>query len=318
MVSKLSLALRIVVVLFPIVSGVLLTGFGANKLNEAYIVPSKLRTNPYGFLIFSTMNLPKGNTEAHFWIDEISLNERAASVNMHYEFKVDPPSSGEQVVGFQIPYYCDFLKFSIGNQTETVEVSKVETVHLEDGNPKDPTSEKANTTLIYARFSSSSLVEKYSGDLVFTWKGLITKEDFSNYKLSIPLADSSGDTHKKVLEYCPNASVYFEDTLVKIAIQMPENCEYKSSIIPPVQELAQTSQTQSYILWNIVNPNVMGTPGTTYHFTMSFENNVESELRDHLLFDSGLYMGLGVSLIFGGVYEAIKICTDIVKERRKT
>jgi hypothetical protein len=50
---------------------------------------------------------------------------------------------------------------------------------------------------------------------------------------------------------------------------------------------------------------------------MSFENNVESELRDHLLFDSGLYMGLGVSLIFGGLYEAIKICTDIVKERRK-
>jgi hypothetical protein len=47
---------------------------------------------------------------------------------MYYEFTVDPPSSGEQVVGFQIPYYCDFLKFSIGNQTETIEVSKVETV----------------------------------------------------------------------------------------------------------------------------------------------------------------------------------------------
>jgi hypothetical protein len=61
----------------------------------------------------------------------------------------------------------------------------------------------------------------------------------------------------------------------------------------------------------------MATPGTTYHFTMNFENNVEAELRDHLLFDSGLYMGLGVSLIFGGLFEAIKIGTDIARERRK-
>jgi hypothetical protein len=123
-----------------------------------------------------------------------------------------------------------------------------------------------------------------------------------------PKARASGDTHEKVSEYCPNASIYFTDIKVKIAIQMPEDCEYKGSIIPPVQELAQTRQTLSSILWEITNPNVMATPETTYHFTMSFENNVESELRDHLLFDSGLYMGLGVSLVFGGLYEAIKIC----------
>jgi hypothetical protein len=28
-------------------------------------------------------------------------------------------------------------------------------------------------------------------------------------------------------------------------------------------------------------------------------------------------MGLGVSLIFGGLYEAIKISTDVAKERKK-
>jgi len=38
---------------------------------------------------------------------------------------------------------------------------------------------------------------------------------------------------------------------------------------------------------------------TTFQFTMSFEKTIESEQRDHLLFDSGLYMGLGVGPIFG-------------------
>lgn len=316
MVSKLLLAFRIAVILFPTVSGVFLTSFGASKLNEAYVVPSMPRTNSYGFLIFSTMNLPKGNTEAHFWIGDISLDERTARVTMYYQFSVDSPSASEQVIGFQIPYFCDFLNFSIGNEGEKLEVSNVETVHLEDQDRLDP-SGKTNTTLIYARFASSRLFEKCSGDLLFTWDGLVTKKSFSNYMISIPLADSQGDAHEKVLEYCPNASIYFTDIKVKIAVQMPRDCEYKGSIAPPVQELAQTRQSQSSILWEITNPNVMATPGTTYYFTMSFENNVESELRDHLLFDSGLYMGLGVSLIFGGLYEAIKICTDIVKERRK-
>jgi hypothetical protein len=316
MVSKLFLVLRIAVILFPTVSGVLLTDFGANKLNEAYIVPFTPRMNPHGFLIFSTMNLPKGSTQAHFWIGDISLEERTAKVHIYYEFGVVPPSTGEQVIGFQIPYFCDLLNFSIGSQSEKLEVSKIETVHLEDS-VKDST-EKAKTTLIYAKFFSSPLIEKYSGDLEFTWEGSIIKEDFSNYIISIPLADSPGDSHEKVLEYCPNASIYFEDIRVIIAIQIPEDCEYKGSIIPPIQELAVTSQTQNSILWEITNPNIMGLPGSTYHFTMSLENNVESELRDHLLFDSGLYMGLGVSLVFGGLYEAIKILTDIVKERRKT
>lgn len=318
MASKLLLLLRIAVVLFPTVSGVLLANFGANKLDEAYIVPPSPRVNPYGFVMFSTMNLSKENTEAHFWIDQISLNERTAYVNMYYEFHVDPHSTGEQVIGFQIPHYCDFQTLSIAGESGDLEVLEVKTVHLEDSNPKDPSPEKANTTLIYAKFSSSPLIEKYRGDLRFTWEGLIKKKSFSDYMVSIPLVDSEGDTHEEVSKQCPNASVYFAGVKVKILIQMPEECEYAGSIIPPVQELAQTLQKGSCIMWEIVNPNVMVTPGTAYHFTMSFENTVESELRDHLLFDSGLYMGLGVSLIFGGLYEAVKILTDVARERRKS
>jgi hypothetical protein len=221
------------------------------------------------------------------------------------------------VVGFQIPHFCDFKKLSITSESGDLEVSDVNTVHLEDADPKEPTSEKTNTTLVYARFSSSQLIEKYQVQFEFTWEGLIRKKSFSNYMISIPLADSEGDTHEEVSKRLPNASAYWEDVRVKIMIEMPEDCEYTGSVIPPVQSLAQTLQTRSSIVWDITNPNVMVAPGTAYHFAMNFENNVEAELRDHLLFDSGLYMGLGVSLIFGGLYEAIKIGTDIARERRK-
>ncbi len=44
--------------------------------------------------------------------------------------------------------------------------------------------------------------------------------------------------------------------------------------------------------------------------TVSFELRSETELRNRLLFDAGLYMGLGVSLIFGGIHEALKIAME--------
>jgi len=317
MVSKLLLVFRIAVILFPTVAGVMLTNSGASKLNEAYIVPAEPKVNPYGFVVFSTMNLSKGSTEAHFWIGQISLDERAAQGLVYCEFRVNHTSTGEQVVGFQIPHFCDIKKLSVASENGSLEVSDVSTVHLEDADPKEPTSEKTNTTLVYARFSSSQLIEKYQVQFEFNWEGLIRKRSFSNYIISIPLVDSEGDTHEEVFRRLPNASAYWADIRVKIMIQMPEECEYTGSSIPPVQSLAQTLQTTSSIVWDITNPSIMATPGTVYQFTMSFENTVESEQRDHLLFDSGLYMGLGVSLIFGGLFEAIKIGTDIARDRRK-
>jgi len=317
MVSKLLHVLRIAVILFPTVAGILLTSFGAGKLNEAYIVPSESKVNPYGFLVFSTMNLSKGSKEAHFWINQIFLDERAAQTLVHCEFRVNQTSTGEQVIGFQIPHYCDFKKLSVSSENGDLEVLNVTTVHLEDADPKEPTSGKTNTTLVYASFSSSQLIEKYQVQFEFNWEGLIRKKSFSNYMISIPLADSEGDTHEEVSNRLPNALAYWEDTRVKVMIQMPEECEYTGSIIPPIQSLSQTLQTRSSIVWDLTNPNTMVTPGTGYQFTMSFENTVESEQRDHLLFDSGLYMGLGVSLIFGGLFEAIKIGTDIARDRRK-
>lgn len=317
MVSKLLLVFRIAVILFPTVAGILLTSFGAGKLNEAYIVLAEPEVNPYGFMVFSTMNLSKVNKEAHFWIDQISLDERAAQALVYCEFHVNSTSAGEQVIGFQIPHYCDFKKLTISDESGGLEVSDVTTVHLQDSDPKEPTFEKSNTTLVYARFSPSLLVEIYQVQFEFTWEGLVRKKSFSDYMISIPLADSEGDTHEEISTLLPNASAYWEDTRVKIMIQLPEECEYKGSIFPPVQSLSQTLQTRSSIVWDVVNPNIMGTPGTAYQFTMSFENTVESEQRNHLLFDSGLYMGLGVSLIFGGLFEAIKIGTDITRERKR-
>lgn len=42
-------------------------------------------------------------------------------------------------------------------------------------------------------------------------------------------------------------------------------------------------------------------------FSVSFELPEKREVKERLIFDSGLYLGLGVSLILSGIYEALKI-----------
>jgi hypothetical protein len=48
--------------------------------------------------------------------------------------------------------------------------------------------------------------------------------------------------------------------------------------------------------------------------TVSFELRSETELRNRLLFDTGLYMDLGVSLVFGGIHEALKIAAELKRK----
>jgi hypothetical protein len=48
---------------------------------------------------------------------------------------------------------------------------------------------------------------------------------------------------------------------------------------------------------------------------VEFEVTRLSETRDRLLFDSGLYMGLGVGLVFSGIHEALKMGAELRRKR---
>ena len=296
MASKLTNAFRVAIILFPALMGLFLVNLGTGRLNEAYATPTKSWAMPYGFLIFSTMKLQEGEmVEAHFWIDNISpRNGTVRDALIVWFARLAEPSVGEQVIGFQIPYVCRVSKLTIQSQNRTFEALETRTMYQVDESMKEP-SGMANTTLVYARFLSSPEVNEYFGDLSFVWEGPVKREGFSSYLISIPFADSGeGDTHPKVYEYFPNASAHCVKMSIFIGIHLPQGCEYEGSIMPPSQEQASVTQTTKTIMWRFVNPTLMGLPLLVNHFTMSFENSTEAELRDRLLFDSGLYMGLGV------------------------
>jgi len=50
---------------------------------------------------------------------------------------------------------------------------------------------------------------------------------------------------------------------------------------------------------------------------VSIQDTEVSDIHDRLLFDSGLYLGIGLSLIFSGLYEALKVVMELRRKQIK-
>jgi len=315
MPRRLFSALRLILVLFPLVTGFFLAYYGISKLNEAYFFSKKPWTAPYGFLIFSSMVIQQ--VDAHFWLESVSVKDNAAEVCLHFCLtrKMNQSVEGDQVIGFQIPYIVnlDVLDVSMGPDELPVPILDQKTIFIEEPPLKPPAEDKMRVTIVYCRFNASSEATVYSGDLFFTWEGLIIREGFSTYALTIPFANSEGTAHKKIPESFPNAYIYAVGMRIVVGLSLPEGSEFRGSITPPNTELVEAGLAMRKLLWSFENRPIMGFRATSSNLVANLELQSEAELRDRLLFDSGLYMGLGVSLIFSGIYEALKALRELKK-----
>ena len=315
MVKKLDFILRLIVILFPLVTGVFLSNYGIDKLNEAYFFSKKPWTAPYGFLVFSSM--PMQRVEVHFWLDTISIKDNTAGVclSFHFFLEMNSTVTGEQVVGFQIPYKVklDVLNVSSGPEEYPVQISEQKMIFIEEPPLKPPAEEKTMTTIIYCKFIASPEATEYHGSMFFTWEGLIVRESFSTYALTIPFANSEETSHKKIQESFPSAYIYAVGIRIVVGLSLPQDSEFKGSITPPNTELIQAGMASRQLLWSFDNRPIMGMEGTSSNFVANLELQSEAERRDRLLFYSGIYMGLGVSLVFSGLYEALKTIGELKK-----
>jgi hypothetical protein len=310
--SKLSI-LKLLVVLFPLGAGLLLTVSGVTKLNEANIVPVKQWTTPYGFLVFSSTQLQ--NVVSHIWMENINIKEDTTLCNIPFSFKLTNASSEEQILGFQLPCAADLKNpfepeksgFSIngtkGNDLVPIELTEQRTVFVED----------EKISLVYAKFVALQNVLDYSGYLRCTSEGFTSKQGFSTYNLVFLISKSKPSAHETIFDYCPKAYTYYgKDLSLLIGITVPQGCEVKRTQPSPSGEHVLGDSSTRLVWSNLPEFGTMEFPhAASESLTMSMEYLAESELRNRLLFDSGLYMGLGVGLIFSGIHELLKVASEI-------
>jgi hypothetical protein len=309
--------LRFIVIIFPILIGTILTGVGTLKLSEANLVPTEQWKTPYGLLVFSTV--PLESTAIHVEIIMARANLEKSLVPTQLELNFDLANNDkfknaqeEIVIGFQFPFkIADYQEFEI----EQRDVKPLIPIEKEAKIVED---EVGVTSLFYVRFKT--LIgewQRYHLLLVFDWEGPIRRESFSVFSIALPVTLGLEPLQIDYpYEQLPNIHyIYYADDLdMSVGMELPWEFEIKRSYPPTGTVITEFGSDSLSMFWEPRFSLEKRVSGKHLQMIMvEFEVSRLSETRDRLLFDSGLYMGLGVGLLFSGIHEVLKV----TGERRK-
>ena len=156
--------------------------------------------------------------------------------------------------------------------------------------------------------------------LVFEWEGPIRRDSFSVFTIALPFTlglepSAINYPYKQI----PNIHyIYYADNLdLSVTMEFPWDFEIKQSFPSTEMVMTEIGSDALGIFWE-PKISAAGKPVSGKHLQIimvEFEVNRLSELRDRLLFDSGLYMGLGVGLLFSGIHEALKVIGELRKKK---
>jgi len=313
-------ALKSIAIIFPIVMGSVLTGMGAVRLSEANLVPAEPWSTPYGLLVFSSV--PLESTAMHVGISMARASPESNRVVTQLELNFDlgrhenfTKASAEVVVGVQFPFrIAEYQEFELGQRdVQLLTPLESDVIIVEDA--------VGVTSVFFVRFETVVAEwQYYRLLLVFEWEGPIRRESFSVFSIALPVTLGLEPWHIDYpYERVPNMNyTYYADTLgLSVSMEFPWDFEIRQSYPPTGTVITEWGGDALNIYWE---PRIStgGKPVSGKHLQLilvEFEVSRLSETRDRLLFDSGLYMGLGIGLLFSGIHEALKLMGERRRER---
>lgn len=314
-------ALKSIVVVFPILTGALLTGMGILKLSESNLVPAGQWSTPYGLLVFSSVQLESTALHVEIIMARANLEKSLVPTQLELHFDLANPdgfknAQEEIVIGFQFPFkIADYQEFEIEQRDihQPLIPTGKDVIIVED--------EVGVTSLFYVQFKT--LIgewQRYHLLLVFDWEGPIRRESYSVFSIALPVTLGLEPLQIDYpYEQLPNMHyIYYADNLdMSVGMDFPWDFEIKQSYPPTGTVITEFGSDSLSIFWE-PRISTAGKPVSGKHLQMimvEFEVNRLSEMRDGLLFDSGLYMGLGVGLLFSGIHEALKAIGELKKKK---
>jgi hypothetical protein len=325
--------LRVVVLIFPIVVGLLLLGSGIITYSGAQLHLVKERDIPYGLLVFSSMQLD--HTVINIEVPDISLeNDRTEDqLLISFEFELQNPISEKQnqIIGFQFPYAVEYgehwsvIRGLEGNDyVDTGSEHKVQIVE-EEAEYYDRPWHSA-TSLVYVNFQALPNVSHYSGQFGFSWKSFLVRREYSTYGIVFPFALNVQDAHQAIRERFPGAFIRLGTSNDKDRLTLTLSMggsggglDLISAFPSPIQSLGRSHHITS-LMWEIETrdaaPIAFARDGerASTNIAVYFESLRLAKTRDSMLFSGGTFLGLGAGLFFSGIYEVLR---TLEESRRK-
>lgn len=306
--------LTLLVTVFPLLIGLILTGIGISDLNTASETHEQKPTNSYGALAFSSIQCDVSG--AGLILQDINLKDDVTNIKIDTNLFLEPPSDTpyEVTFGFQLPGISDQPSFTInGFDKGTGEIFAEFTV-LEE---KLVAYNEEGSSLIYVRFMAQPNFKYYQIVATSNLKGLVSKQSFSTYGVSIPISTTEsylvtnsgfGVTSFKVNWVCMMYAP--QGTELKWAIPYPDSQE---GWLPFKEDGTPTSESYVSYIWNARDLGFNADSGDVRSniIRVLLESGSESRLQGRMFFDSGLFMGIGIGLVISGLHELLKALTKM-------
>jgi hypothetical protein len=305
--SKATNKFTLLLTIFPLIAGLALTSLGIIDLNTASETTEPKPNKAYGVLTYSSEKCEE--ISGQIILQDINLKEDVTNIKIDSNFYLAPPRDTpyEVIFGFQVPGISDQPNFNIkgaDKETGTIEITALEEKIL--------TYKAEGCSLIYLRFIAQPNIKYYRVVAQSNFSGLVSKQSFSTYEVSIPISRTDSNlltksglsvTSLKVEWGCSMFAP--EGTELKWAIPYPENREIW--LPTNVDDISSEGFTSFSWVARDRGFDPSDTDVRSDIISVLFDVSAESRIQGRLLFDSGLYMGIGIGLVISGLPELLRV-----------
>jgi hypothetical protein len=151
-------------------------------------------------------------------------------------------------------------------------------------------------------------------EIGFRWYDAIAKTGYSTYEILVPFSR----VNDVAIDSSSGLVAINEETPVMLTIYLPADTQLVDSIPPPEGVVIDWQNSDVGIKSLVFNADVdFGmTPGwaSLPSFKVAFDVPLAQDKYERLIFDSGLFLGIGIQFLLAGIFDAFKMKNTRVSE----
>jgi hypothetical protein len=288
---------RFAVIYLPIIVGLIFSATGLSYfLETSQTYPIEILPK-YGIINLASQEFSA--EELTLVIDSIS--EQGNYVEAILSLNLDAKIKEVQSFGLQVPHRVENAFFKVGYKDVTGNIV------FDQGDGEVIWRPESEVSILTYSFRPQSGSSWFSVEVHFRWFNTVTRKGFSSYELLIPFSRSDNF----IVGTAAGSNMLRNKVIVSLRVNLSVDSRIIDSIPPPNEEVISWQNSDSGIRSLVFMDEVdFGmTPGypDLPSFRVSYEVPELRERYDRLVFNSGLFLGIGIQFLLAGIFDAIKL-----------
>jgi hypothetical protein len=289
---------KLAVIYLPIIIGLIFTATGITYYLDASQTYPSLKLPQYGILCLASEEFSPTDM-LRVQVYEISTQGNYVEVRVSLTLEA---KDKVKTFALQVPHRVEnaYAKIAYTDAEKTA-------VYYDQGNAKVEWRPESDVSVISYEFHGQLGNPWYSVEIGFRWFDTVTRTGYSSYELMVPFSRANGIA----ADASSGLVAIGGKVVVMLTVNIPADTRLIDSIPPPSEEVIDWQEADAGVRSLVFSDEVdFGmTPGwpNLPSFRVAYEVPELRERYSRLVFDSGLFLGIGIQFLLAGVFDAIKL-----------